>query len=195
MIIAAVALAIFLNTGGRQPGSAEPLPSGTPVGTIQQDKTGYTEALGKAKAWQGNATLTRVYRKYSGTVTPKEPPPLVFSFGSLADPSKSYEVSVTDKAEKEATVAKPDFELNMIPIDTADWNVDPDTALAKAEQSGGQQFREQHLAGYSVIVQLSHLNARPLQWYVRYDTGDGSKKRYEVFVNATTGTVEGQRES
>lgn len=184
-----------LSLGTESSQTASPQATGSPGGSISHYKSQYTDALGKAKAWQDNATLTRVYRKYSGTITPKQPQPLIFSFGSLANPQHAHEVSLTDKSEREATVTKPDFELAMVPIDTAEWMIDPDTALATGEQAGGAQFREQHLAGYTVLVQLSKQGAFPLQWYVRYDTGDGTKKRYEVFINALTGEVTSQKES
>jgi hypothetical protein len=118
----------------------------------------------------------------------------VYAFESLAEPTHDYEVSVTDKETKEAKVPRQPFEIGLTPIDTAQWNIDPEQALIKAEEAGGKPFREQHVAGYTVLVQLTQRGTFPLQWYVRYDTGDASKKRYEVYVNATTGTVDSQKE-
>jgi hypothetical protein len=194
--MAVLCSAVLLLSGctiGGTPAAQDPVASGSPD-PINHLKTEYTSALGKAKAWQQNATLIRVYRKYSGTITPKQPPPLVYAFSSLAEPTHDYEVSVTEKETKEAKVPRQPFEIGLNPIDTAQWNVGPDAALAKAEEVGGKPFREQHLAGYTVLVQLTQRGTFPLQWYVRYDTGDSSNKRYEVYLNATTGVVESQKE-
>lgn len=172
-----------------------PTPSATADVAISKAKANYTDALKKAKDWQRNATLSRVYRLFDGTLSP-EKPVLVFGFASLADPKSSYEVTFTgedDVSDKKGP--KKPFELAFTPIDVSQWNVDPDSALQTAEkEGGGQKFREQHLAGYTVLQQLASMAGHSLQWYFRYDTGDGSNKRYEVFVNAETGAIDLKRE-
>lgn len=171
-----------------------PTPSATADVAISKVKTEYTDALKKAKGWQQNATLSRVHRQFKGTLSPEEPT-LTFGFASLADPKQSYEVTFTGKDDvKDKKSEKKSFELAFTPIDASQWNVDPDSALQTAETAGGQAFREQHLAGYTVLQQLAAAAGHPLQWYFRYDTGDGSNKRYEVYVNANTGAVDLKRE-
>ena len=171
-----------------------PSPSATADVAISKAKTEYTDALKKAKDWQQNATLSRVHRQFKGTLNP-EKPTLTFGFASLADPKQSYEVTFTgDDDVDDKKGEKKSFELAFTPIDVSKWNVDPDSALQTAETAGGQAFREQHLAGYTVLQQLATAAGHPLQWYFRYDTGDGSNKRYEVYVNANTGAVDLKRE-
>lgn len=174
--------------------SQAPSPQSSNNANLNKTKSDYTQALSKAKGWQGNATLARVYRQYKGTLTPAEPVPTTFSFASLAEPTKSFQVEFTDKNLKENKVAKPPFELTFSPINVADWQVDPDRALAIAEENGGKRFREIHLAGYKVLVQLAKVGKYPLQWYVRYDTDDGSHLRYEVYIDAKTGEIDQKRE-
>jgi hypothetical protein len=171
-----------------------PSPSASADVAISKAKTDYTDALKKAKDWQKNATLARVYRQFKGTLSP-EKPTLTFGFASLADPKQSYEVTFIGEDDvKDSKAAKKPFELAFTPVDVSQWTVDPDSALQMAEKSGGQQFREQHLAGYTVLQQLAQAAGHPLQWYFRYDTGDGSNKRYEIYVNAQTGAVDLKRE-
>ena len=178
----------------RKPGlDVAPTPTATGHVAISKAKTQYTDALTKAKDWQSNATLSRVYRQFQGTLNPGQPT-LTFAFASLADPKQSF--GVTFKGDNLSThkSGKQPFELGFTPIDVSQWNIDPDTALQTAEHEGGQAFREQHLAGYTLLQQLATDTGHPLQWYFRYDTGDGSKKRYEVYVNAATGVVDLKRE-
>lgn len=172
-----------------------PTPSATADVAISKVKTEYTDALKKAKDWQKNATLSRVYRYFEGTLSP-EKPTLTFGFASLADTKQSYEVTfVGDDDIKDKKVGKKPFELAFTPIDVSGWSVDPDSALQTAEQEGGgQRFREQHLAGYTVLQQLAAASGHPVQWYFRYDTGDGSNKRYEIYLNAQTGAIDSKRE-
>lgn len=171
-----------------------PTPAATGHVAISKAKTEYTDALKKAKDWQPNATLSRVYRQFQGTLTPEQPT-LTFGFASLADPQRSFDVTFKGNDLATRKVSKQPFELGFTPIDVSQWNIDPDTALQTAEHDGGgQQFREQHLAGYTLLQQLASDGGHPLQWYFRYDTGDGSKRRYEVYVNATTGAVDLKRE-
>jgi hypothetical protein len=175
-------------------------PQSTPTATSSADlgiskvKGQYTEALKKAKDWQKNATLTRVYRKFDGTLGPTKPTPLVFAFNSLAAPKETFEVEYIGTDVSERKVAKQAFELQFNPIDVSEWKVDPDTALHLAEDDGGREFRETHLAGYKVLQQLAKIGAHPLQWYVRYDTGDGSKLRYEMYVDADSGAIDFKRQ-
>lgn len=172
-----------------------PTPPAPQEQAISQSKSLYTQALSKAKDWQSNATLTRVYRNYAGTLNPSDPPATVFAFGSLAEPNRSYEVEYAGDQQKTGTVDKKPFELAFIPIDTAEWQIDPDTALQTAEDNGGREFREQHLAGYKLLQQLAKSGSFPLQWYFRYDSGDGSRMRYEIRVNATIGKVDSKQET
>lgn len=172
-----------------------PTPSASADVAISEAKTSYTDALKRAKDWQQNATLSRVYRVFEGTLSPEEPT-LTFGFASLADPKQSFEVTFTgDEDVSDKKSGKKPFELAFTPIDVSQWNIDPDTALQTAENDGGgKAFRERHLAGYTVLQQLAAAAGHPLQWYFRYDTGDGSNKRYEVYVNAETGAIDLKRE-
>ena len=178
-------------------GASNVTPSGTPSPTSQLSttKSEYTQALTRAKDWQPNATLTRVYRIFDGTLTPETPLPLVYSFSSLAEPSQAYEVSITKDDIKEKKTGKQPFELNFIPIDTGEWQIDPEAALSIAGQEGGSRFIEQHLAGYKLLQQLSKNAGHQLQWYFRYDAGDGTHMRLELFVNAETGALDSKKES
>lgn len=171
------------------PPGASPASSASPEGAISATKTQYTEALKAAKRWQSNATLTRVYRQYSGTLEPTEPPPLVFSFSSLADPSQAFLVETRGDNRRERRQAKPPFELMMQPVDADGWQIDPEQALKTAEENGGKQFREQHLAGYKILQQLAKPGNSPLQWYFRYDAGDGTRQRLELYIDAASGAV------
>ena len=174
---------------------SEPESTATPQAQLSAAKADYTDALGRAKSWQGNATLTRVYRLYQGTITPDDPLPLVYSFSSLADPGTAFEVHVTPKDVVEKKVPKQPFELGLVPIDTGQWQIDPAAALTVAEDNGGKVFREQHLAGYKVLQQLSKNAGHGLQWYFRYDAGDGTRMRLEFYINAENGSVDSRKES
>lgn len=147
----------------------------------------------RAKAWQANATLSRVYRQYEGSLSPTKPPPLVFAYASLAEPAKHFEVlfggSVTQRES-----ASPPAGLRLLPIAATEPKVDPEKALQIAEEAGGKTFREQHLAGYKVLVQLQKISGFQTVWYVRYDTGDGTKLRRDVYVNAESGAIDLQKE-
>jgi hypothetical protein len=191
-----VAALVGIGASGCNPQKTQPVvsPSGSSH-PIEQSKQQYTEAVGRAHSWQKNAVLERVYRSYSGTLTPGGGASVTFAFSSLADPEKTFEVAYTGDKTTERKVAKQGFELNLIPIDTAEWQVDPETALQKAEAGGGRTFREQHLAGFKVLEQMAKTGSHPLQWYFRYDTGDGSHKRLELWLNAKTGAVSDQKES
>lgn len=188
----------FTGCGNKSVPKAQPhiTPSATPSNNaaISQVKGHYTEALGKAKDWQKNATLERIYRTYDGTFTPSEPAPLVFAFASLADPKTTLEIAFSGDNVTNHKVSKKPFELLFNPINAGEWEVDPNNALTIAEKSGGERFREKHLAGYAVLQQLSKAGAHNLQWYVRYDTGDGSRLRYEIYINARTGIVDSMKE-
>ena len=162
---------------------------------IDVSKQQYTEAVGKANEWQANATLSRVYRNYDGTLTPEAPPALIYAFGSLAEPAVAFEVRFEKDEVKTEKVAKKPFELSLLPVDTATWNIDPEAALQKAEDGGGKDFRSAHLAGFKVLQQLSKIGRNPLQWYFRYDTGDGTKLRKEIWIDADTGAVAGQKDT
>lgn len=198
LILLGLALAMSglgLSCTKQQPSQTTPTPPAPQEQAISETKSLYTQALGKAKDWQSNATLTRVFRIYNGTLTPSTPAPLTFAFGSLAEPNKSFEVEFQGEAERTGKVDKRAFELAFIPIDTAGWQADPDSALKTAEDAGGREFREQHLAGYKLLQQLAKTGDHPLQWYFRYDTGDGSQLRYEIWVNGASGAVDNKKES
>lgn len=171
-----------------------PTPTAAAQVAISKTKTEYTDALKRAKDWQQNATLARVYRQFKGTLSPEQPT-LTFGFASLADPKQSYEVVFKGDDVSTRKADKKPFELAFSPIDVSGWNIDPDTALQTAEKDGGgQAFREQHLAGYTLLQQVATSAGHPLQWYFRYDTADGSNQRYEVYVNADTGAIDLKRE-
>jgi hypothetical protein len=172
----------------------EPTVSKTPA-AIDDSKAKYTEALKRAKAWQPNAELARVYRKFSGTLAPSSPTPLVFAFSSLAEPRTTFEVEFQGDNLSDRTVKKLPFELLFNPVDVSAWKIPPEESLRIAENNGGEEFRERHLAGYSLLQQLSKVGAHPLQWYFRYDSGDGSKRRLEVYVDAGTGSVDFKKSS
>lgn len=191
VLTAVVAGAIFK---GKPPKQPDVLVSGSPSPEISETKTLYTDALKQAKDWQQNATLTRVYRKFTGKLD-ADKTPLVFSFSSLADPKNVFEVSFAGDDISSKQTGKQPFEIQLTPIDVSQWQVDPDQALKTAEDDGGKAFRESHLAGYSLLQQLSQVGSHPLQWYFRYDTGDGSKMRYEVWVNGSTGKVDTKKET
>lgn len=192
VILTAVVAGMVFN--GSKPKQPDVLVSSSPKPEISKTKSQYTDALKLAKDWEQNAALERVYRKFSGTLDAAKTP-LVFSFASLAQPKNVFNVSILKNDTSTDTVAKQPFELQLTPIDVSQWEVDPDHALKVAEDDGGQTFREAHLAGYSLLQQLSQVGSHPLQWYFRYDTGDGSKKRYEIWINATTGTVDTKKET
>lgn len=162
---------------------------------IEQSKERYTESLERAKKWHDNAELARVYRKFTGTLAPSSPTPLVYAFSSLADPKSTFEVSFRGDDVTERTVKKEPFELLFNPVNVAEWRVPPDEALRIAEETGGEAFREEHLAGYTVLQQLSKMGAHPLQWYFRYDAGDGSKIRLDIYVNAESKAVDFKKQS
>lgn len=190
-LTAVVAGMLFQGPPPKQP---DVLVSATPSPEISETKETYTDALTKAKDWQSNAVLSRVYREFTGKLD-ADKVPLVFSFSSLADPKNVYEVSYAGDDVSTKQVAKKPFEIALAPIDVSQWEIDPDQALKTAEDDGGKAFREAHLAGYSLLQQLSQVGSFPLQWYFRYDTGDGSNLRYEVWVNATTGKVDTKKET
>ena len=154
----------------------------------------YQEAKKRALKWQPNATLTRVYRSYHGSLAPNQPVPLVFAFASLADPAQAFNVSFVDTSASDQKEKQPSFALNLIPVPEQSWAFDPDKALQIAEDAGGRDFRQAHLAGYTVLEQLQKNTTSPTQWYFRYDTGDGSHLRWEAWVNAQTGHVDQQRQ-
>lgn len=190
-------LAVTLTVGlgatacGKRPAPVStPTPASSHSAGLNNVKAEYTKALSEAKGWQSNATLARVYREYKGTLTPSKPTPLIFSFASLADPTQSFLVELTDRDQKAHKVSRQSFELMFNPINAAEWQIDPDRALVIAEDDGGKRFREEHLAGYSLLQQLSQVGSYPLQWYFRYDTGDGSRKRLEIRLNAKTGALD-----
>lgn len=196
VIVAGVAV-LGIAGCGKQP-NAGPAPDIIATKTpnpIEQSKERYTESLERAKAWQQNAELARVYRKYSGTLAPSSPTPLVYAFSSLADPKSTFEVEFQGEDVSDRTAKKQPFELLFNPIDVAQWKVAPEDALRIAEEAGGEAFREDHLAGYRVLQQLSKMGSHPLQWYFRYDAGDGSGARLEVYVNAGTKAVDFKKQS
>lgn len=194
VLVIAAALLVLGASGCTKKPQGEPTPAGGPAG-ISEAKGEYTKALAKAKAWQSNADLLRVYRIFDGTLTPSQPVPLTFSFSSLIEPNKSFLVDVTPDGERDHKEDRRPFEVNFTPIDVAGWNIDPDAALKSAEEHGGQNFRQAHLAGYTVLEQLAKPTGHPLQWYFRYDTGDGTKKRLEIYLNAESGAVDTQSET
>lgn len=172
-----------------------PTVSGTPGVAISRSKAQYQQGLERAHAtWEKNATLSRVYQLYNGAISPEPPPPLVYSFTSLADPGRAFEVAFTGDTVVDRKVPLTSFELNLTPIDPNAWEVDPDKALELAEDAGGRTFREKHLVGFKVLQQLQLRGTYSLMWYFRYDTGDGSGLRYEIYVNAKSGAIEFQRE-
>ncbi len=177
--------------------TGKPAPQASPIinPSISEAKTTYFEALKRAKSWQANATLERVYREFNGTLTPSTPAPVTFAFASLVEPTTVFEVQISKDAVRDSKQSKQPFELPMQPIDVGAWDIAPDKALDIAEQAGGQQFREQHLAGYKLLQQLSQVGQYPLQWYFRYDTDDKTRLRYEIWVNAATGAVEQKKQS
>lgn len=181
-------------TGCNLRGSPAPSATVTPS-SISKVKGQYTKALMKAKEWQPNATLERVYREFNGSLTPDDPPPLVFVFASLAEPNKNNEITIKDEAAEDHQAAKPAAELMYNPVDIGDWQIDPEQALKIAEDAGGRRFREEHLAGYKLLQQLSKIKQHPTQWMFRYTTGAGSRLKYEIFINAKTGTVDSRQES
>lgn len=192
VVLTAVAAGMLFQ--GPSPKQPDVLVSATPSPAISETKETYTDALTKAKDWQSNATLSRVYHEFTGKLD-ADKVPLVFSFSSLADPKNIYEVSYAGDDVSTKQAAKKPFELTLVPIDVSQWNIDPDQALKAAEDDGGKAFRDAHLAGYSLLQQLSQVGSHPLQWYFRYDTGDGSKLRYEVWINATTGQIDTKKET
>lgn len=190
-VVVIVAVLTMGATGCNPPAKPQPTPtvSANPEQGIALAKANYKEATQSAKKWQSNATLTRVYRQYSGTLEPPELPPLIYSFSSLADPRQAFLVEArgTDRRERRQPI--PSFELMMQPIDVGGWQIEPEQALTLAEENGGKQFREQHLAGYKVLQQLARQGGAPLQWYFRYDSGDGTRQRLDVYVDAASGAV------
>ncbi|MDP9211748.1 MAG: hypothetical protein M3N59_00505 [bacterium] len=177
----------------------KPEPAPTPAvsespSPIDEAKGRYTEALERAKKWQENAELARVYRRFSGTLAPAAPTPAIYAFSSLAEPRSTFEVEFQGDNVSDRTVEKQPFELLFNPVDVAGWKVPPDEALRIAEEAGGESFREAHLAGYTVLQQLSKMGAYPLQWYFRYEAGDGTDLRLEIYVNADSGSVDFKRE-
>ncbi len=193
-----ILVAVFLSLGasGCTP---KPSPTVNPSGAnegISQAKQRYTESLAKAHDWQRNATLERVYRTYEGTMTPEGGAATTYTFASLAEPTHSFEVTFAgDGALTTKKSTKQSFELAFNPIDTAEWSIDPDKALQVAEDAGGRTFREQHLAGFKVSQNLQQKGTFPVMWYFRYDTGDGTRLRHEIFVNAKTGEIANQLET
>lgn len=173
--------------------AAVPAASSTPS-PIDEAKGRYTDALERAKKWQENAELARVYRRFSGTLAPAAPTPIVYAFSSLAQPRSTFEVEFQGENVSDRTAEKEPFELLFNPVDVAQWKVPPDEALRIAEEAGGESFREAHLAGYAVLQQLSKMGAHPLQWYFRYETGDDSKLRLDIYVNADSGAIDFKRE-
>lgn len=169
--------------------------NGTPGLAITRAKEQYAQSLERVHiTWQKNATLSRVYRLYNGAINPDPLPPLVYSFTSLADPARSFEVVYDRDTVTDRKVSLTSFELNLTPIDSNAWEVDPEKALELAEDAGGRTFREKHLVGFKVLQQLQLRGTYSLMWYFRYDSGDGSGLRYEIYVNAKTGSIEFQRE-
>jgi hypothetical protein len=194
LTVTILSLGASCNPLNKPPEAPAPTPTASAGDTLNQSKQQYTDSLGRAKGWQANATLARVYRVYEGRIDTEAPPSLLFSYASLAEPGRSFEVKFDKDDVGDRKVPKQPFELNLTPIDAGEWQVDPDRAFQLAEESGGKAFREQHLAGYKVLQQLAKNGQYPLQWLVRYDTGDGSKMRYEIYINASSGIVESKKE-
>lgn len=178
----------------KKPSPASIATSGTPGAAATQIKEQYVQSLERARVWQENATLSRVYRLYNGAINPDPLPPLVFSYTSLAEPSKAYEVLFSGTSVTERKVPLSTYELSLTPIDVTAWEVDAVKAIQLAEDAGGRTFRENHLAGFKVLQQLQLRGTYPLMWFFQYDTADGSNLRYEMYVNAKTGAIEFQRE-
>ncbi|HEY8108810.1 MAG TPA: hypothetical protein VIF43_02270 [Patescibacteria group bacterium] len=196
-ITVAAAAALGIAGCGKQPDdkpSPDVIATKTPS-PIEQSKERYTESLERAKRWQSNAELVRVHRKFSGTLAPSSPTPLMYAFSSLADPKSTFEVVYQGDDVSERTTKKQPFELLFNPINVAQWKVAPDDALRLAEEAGGEAFREQHLAGYTLLQQLSKVGAHPLQWFFQYDAGDGTKARLEIYVNAETEAIDFKKQS
>lgn len=196
VVVASAAVLGIAGCNDKPNGEASPdvIATETPS-PIDEAKAKYTESLERAKQWQDNAELARVYRRFTGTLAPSAPTPLVYAFSSLAEPKSTFEVTFRGDDVSEQTVKKEPFELLFNPIDVAQWNVPPDEALRVAEDAGGETFREEHLAGYTVLQQLSKVGAHPLQWFFRYDAGDGSRIRLEIYVNADTKAVDFKKQS
>ncbi len=181
-------------TGCNQKKNQAPQPTAS-ADPAAEFKAEYKKAKETAKKWQDNATLERVFRVFNGTISPDEPQPVIFAFSSLAEATKVYQVTVLPNAEPQSEKKqKQDFEILLNPLGDDVLAITPDDALQKAEEAGGKTFREQHLAGYRVLQQLASTGKYPAQWLVRYDTGDGSKLRLEIYLNAKTGEVETKRE-
>jgi hypothetical protein len=181
-------------TGCNQKKEAAPQPTAS-ADPAAEFKAEYKKAKETAKKWQDNATLERVYRVYNGTISSEEPQPVIFAFSSLAEATKVYQVTVPRDGEpRTEKKQKQDFEILFNPLSDDVLAITPDDALQKAEDAGGKTFREQHLAGYRVLQQLASSGKYPAQWLVRYDTGDASKLRLEIYLNAKTGEVETKRE-
>lgn len=162
---------------------------------LAQAKQQYQQSAGRAKQWERNATLQRVYREYDGSLESDQPKPLTFTYASLANPTHVFEVEFASGGGQDRQAPAGALSLSYIPINADDWQVSPEKALETAEAGGGQEFREKHLAGYKLLEQLQHVNGHPPQWYFRYDSGDGSRLRHEIFVNAKDRTVQTQKDS
>lgn len=176
-------------------GDSKSSKSGTETTAVAQSKQETTDALKLAKQWHSNATLERVVRQYNGSLTPNPPVQPTYVFASLAEPTRTFQVTFGGQQPKTDKPTKKPFEFTMQPINLADWKISPDEALQKAEDAGGKKFHEDHKAGYKILEQLAVMPTHPLQWYFRYDTGDGSKKRLEIYINASTGKVDYQKET
>ncbi|MEX2043336.1 MAG: hypothetical protein WD926_00395 [Patescibacteria group bacterium] len=196
IVVASAAVLGIAGCGNKPDAGASPdiIATKTPS-PIEQSKERYTESLERAKKWHDNAELARVYRRFTGTLAPSSPTPLTYAFSSLAEPKSTFEVSFRGDDVTERTVKKEPFELLFNPVNVAQWKVPPDEALRIAEEAGGEGFREEHLAGYTVLQQLSKMGAHPLQWYFRYDAGDGSRIRLDIYVNAETKAIDFKKQS
>src|SRR5438132_673222 len=114
LVLVVVPLSVLaIGAGGcslsKKPPRTSPAAPSASAQPVDHYKQLYTDALGKAKAWQRNATLTRVYRLYDGSFNPPDPVRTVYAFGSLADPNHTFEVRFAGSDEKDQKVGKQSF--------------------------------------------------------------------------------------
>jgi hypothetical protein len=117
-----------------------------------------------------------------------------FIFRSPVDTRYYFLVDVPRNGEKARRFLTPredfEFQLDLLPIDFANWKQSYVDAIAKAEAQGGADFRGKHASWEATVILGQPAGQSKLAWNVTYRATDGSGEEFKVWVDAATGAAE-----
>lgn len=168
---------------------------------IKMSKNEFSFALKKVEEdWDKDAQLIAVVITYENSVSDPISGKDTYVFKSKKKgpfPFYRYFYTVTfDQAPdakgnnrwQRAIIPVEDYflDLNLAPIPFKYWNTDFISALKKAEENGGSEFRENHQK-YEVKLVLSQVLGEYLTWKITYKAKDKTFDKKEFEIDANTG--------